>query len=1010
MALKSTTVPVTFSGGLDSKTAEQLVVPGKFLVLENCVRRKAGKVQKRHGFTALGTGTVSRPAPLAGVAISEGRKLATLGDELILVDSNSLYSYSESGDNWIYKGEAPSLAIESVPVVRNSHRQAMPDGSTLLNTYVTAWEDSRGGVRCSVYDYTTGASLMYDTEVSATGSRPKVVTIKRSAFIIYLEGTELKYKEIQSVDPTVFASSSSASWVTSVADVAFDVYSVGDYAVFSVNKADTSILVGYIGEDGAIGNGSNGLPNTGTIAAGTAGTLGSSIYADNVLGSKYVYVLHMTATVVKCTAFATLLAVQSTVNVETAIVPRNCTATLQTDATELTVVYENTDADGNVLRAAGVTFDGTTATVTTAAYEIVRSVGLASKLFESNDNLYVCAAFQSSIQPTYFVVRVDGFVAARIAAGLGDGYTRDSASPGVLKTGLPRIFLDESDFPQALFITSNRQAADEGGTVSSISKGVQKTTMKFGTTVSTPIEAGNSVILPGGTTFMYDGVSTVEAGFHVYPEVGSISVGGSGGSFSGAATYYYRVVYEWVDAQGQVHRSAPSVTQSADITGATDEATLTIPYLRLTSKCSQQGRADAVVVIFRSTADQASVFYRLTEITNDIESDTITYVDDNSDASGLSSREVLYTTGGVLENTAPTSCKVALNHKNRVFLAGLENVGQISYSKEIVEGEGVTFSDTFVMNASKSKGGVTALGPLDDKLVIFKKDSILGVVGDGPLDTGAQNDFSKPQQVASDVGCSNQDSILLTPAGLMFQSDKGIYILTRDLSSAYIGAPVEEFNSYTITSSNLVEDVNEARFTTANGPTLVYNYQFDQWSIFTNYEAQHAINALDSYLHLKSDGRIMKEDTGYTDNGSRIAMAIETSWLALNGLQGYQRIYQYEFLGDFVSDHVTRVKLAYDYEDFFTQTVYFNVGESLLLETYGEDATYGTSSVYGGSGSTVYQFNSKPRRQKCGAIKFRLEDLDTLTANGGGSFNLVSLALTVGIKDGLNKYSKSREI
>lgn len=1007
MALKPQNIPVTFSGGLDQKTATQLVVPGKFLVLENCVRRKMGRIEKRRGFEALGTGTVNRPAPYADVDVSSGRKLATREDELVLIDDTSIYAYSQSGDNLIYRGEAPALDIDVYPVTRNSHRQAMPDGDRMSGVFVSAWEDSRGGVRCSVYDYGTGSSLMYDSEVSATGTRPRVVRIKDSVLIVYREGTELKWKRIDKADPTAFAASSSASWVTSVADVAFDIHSTGDYAVMSVNKTDTSIFVTYINQDGDLGTGANGLPNTSSIAAGTANVNGSSIYCDTVLNQKYVYVMHM-GTAVKVTAFNALLTIQSTASLSGSANARNVTGILQDGGTSFDVVWEAYSTTSAVYKGE-VQFDGTTLTATVAGTLVAQGLGLISKAFESTTGVYMVSAFQSSVQATYFVLRLDGLVVGQIAQGLGDGYTRSSASPGALRSGLSRVHLDDNGLHQTQVVVTGKVQADAGGSIQSISKGIQRCNLDFSGAISTPIEAGRSLIIPGGINTLYDGVSPVEAGFFTFPEMTAALVTGGTGTFT-TGYYYYAAIYEWVDAQGQVHRSAPSVIQSVNVDVATKEVTLTIPSYRFTTKRASQGRADVVVAIYRNaTAGQSSVLYRLHELTNTPDTATISYTDTNSLGSGLDLREILYTTGDVVENIAPPASKVAITHKNRVFLAGLEQPGKVAFSKEIVDGEAVAFSDTFTIQADGSRGGITALGPLDDKIVLFKKDGILGVVGDGPLDTGAQNTFTLPQKVSGDVGCENQDSILEIPTGLMFKSDKGIYLLDRSLGASYIGAPVEDYNSYRITSAVLVEDSNEARFTTEDGPSLVYNYLFDQWSVFTNYDAAHAINGLGSYLHLKSDGRIMKENSGYLDSGSRIQMNIETSWLALANLQGYQRVYEYEFLGDFVSDHVTRVKLYYDYETYSSQTVYFNAGSVLELSTYGDDAVYG-NTVYGGVGSTVYQFYSKPRRQKCKAIKFRIEELDTITSAGGGSFNLVSLVLRVGMKDGLASNSKAGEI
>jgi hypothetical protein len=369
----------------------------------------------------------------------------------------------------------------------------------------------------------------------------------------------------------------------------------------------------------------------------------------------------------------------------------------------------------------------------------------------------------------------------------------------------------------------------------------------------------------------------------------------------------------------------------------------------------------------------------------------------------------LYTVGGILDNVAAPSCAVAHKHKNRLFLAGLED-GSVWYSKEHVIGEGVSFNDGQRIQVDPYGGVVSALSTLDDKLILFKPAAIFYQIGDGPLDTGAQNDYTQPQLVSSDIGCENQKSLAVTPLGLIFQTPrKGIWLLDRGLGLRDIGAPIQDYDNLDITSAVVLEDENEVRFTTSDGEALVYNYEFDQWSTFTNYEAQSAINGLSSYLHLKSDGTVNKEiEDQYQDNGQRVAMRIETSWFSFNKIQGFQRIYRWSLLGDFISHCYARVKVAYDFEPVYNETVYFNTQTGLGTEEWGDDALWGDSSVWGGDNSGVFQFRSKPRRQKCQSIKLLIEDLDTVTDNGGGCFDLVSLAFEVGQRSGINRLRGSK--
>src|SRR5208283_5242873 len=94
------------------------------------------------------------------------------------------------------------------------------------------------------------------------------------------------------------------------------------------------------------------------------------------------------------------------------------------------------------------------------------------------------------------------------------------------------------------------------------------------------------------------------------------------------------------------------------------------------------------------------------------------------------------------------------------------------------------------LGAQGSTGPITALAPMDGNLVIFKKNAIYYINGTGPDNTGANSQYSQPLFISSTVGCINTNSIVFTDSGLIFQSDKGLWLLGRNLSVQYIGAAV----------------------------------------------------------------------------------------------------------------------------------------------------------------------------------------------------------------------------
>jgi hypothetical protein len=1016
MPLNKQVVPVVFEGGLDTHSTKETVMPGQFLVLENCTRTKRNRTQKRYGFEKLGIDLNTG----AG-AISNGKALAKFKEDLLLFGRDSadptqdkIYSYLTSNNEWVSRGAASAAVIDTTPIIRNSYKQSMGDIAIGNGLTLSVWEDSRGGVRGSVIDNATDAAVLYDFQISATATRVKCMFLQNNFVIVYLDGAALKSRTISTLMPTSLTSEISilGAGVTGPFDICAATADAGLYAA----TVSGNVQYGYIQSSGVIGTILTGYPAP--IDTTFNGDNALTIIADEATNRLYVAGVNASDEVnLACNTYGFINPVELLV-LDTATSIRNITMTVQPDAA-IRMFYEVSAANTYDHQIIDLTFtwDGSaTPVVTIVPASFMRSVGLATKAFVIDAQVYVGATFETDAQPTYFMIRGDGLIVARILGGLGGGLTRSPA--GVLKSGLTRGVVSSALSQYVLLNVRLKLQASQDDTVLSTAEGLNRINISIGTSTYSTDTLGENLHVAGGMLLGYDGVSVFEHGFNVFPEEVTSSQSGGTATFPTTGTYSYQVTYEWVDARGQIHRSAPSFITSQNIAATTDKIELVIPKLRLTAK-QDNGRAPVKIVIYRTEANLSAVFYKLIEIANDntVEANTIktddqvTYTDTNSAGANLSSNEILYTTGGVLENIAPAASKVVARSKNRLFLGDGEDETLVQYSREWVFGEGVCFSDGLGIRVDALGGKVTAIGALDDKVIIFKKDRIFAVTGDGPVDTGQNNTFTLPSLISGDVGTSDPDSLVIMPEGLMFKSDKGIYLLSTGMQLEYIGSAVDSFNSLKISGAVLLEDLNEVRYTTSDGQALVYNYFFKQWSTFTNYTAESCVIALNSFLHLKADGTVNQEKTDtYGDNGQTIKMALETSWFSLAGLQGFQRVYWLHVLGQFRSHHYTEMKLAYDFESVYNETVYFDTRTGLGTGTYGDTGPYGTGG-YGGTGSsTVYQFRCKPKRQRCESMKIRLEDIDTIGLTPGASFDLVAMSFVVGTKKNGMRQSPAKTV
>jgi hypothetical protein len=955
---------------------------------------KAGRLDKRPGFRALGNETS------AGTAITSGNRIATFGDDLLLFDQDDLYSYVSSNDNWQSKGKLTTASVSSQPYVRTATSQYSPDLAYLDGLVCAVWEEA-AGVKYSIFDDVSNSAVVSDALIDAAGLMPRVVALP-SGFLIFFLSDSGPY-DLESVFiPKTAPDTLVANGDTATADVGalvYDVIPYGNYALFAYcnNAGPDTVTIGYAD---STGGSTLFLP---AVNDSDITDTPTSIGLTSDPATRSIFVALSTATKARLWRLGDSLVTGAynivSADLETVSDIRNITPVFNDG--KVKVFYEVGDGTAptvidQVVHYTTAVWDNSARTLTpSTAGVLARSVGLASKAFASGTTAFINTIFPSEIQPTYFTLDETGQVIAKESPGLGGMLSAGAPytlGVGSLRTGISSVTTDADGRFLFLAQVRNRYATGTGTTISA-TFGLNKIALNLSDFSYTTDTLGDNLVISGGVVSAYDGVSVTELGFNVYPE-GVTAVDAGSGSFPDGVVSY-RVMYEWSDGKGQIHRSAPSI-QTPNLSITTNNVTVTIPTLRLTKKTGVK------CVVYRTITGPGTIFYRAGEVANNTAANTVTFTDDVSDAT-LQTKEILYTTGGLLDNIAPPACRIVHKHGNRMYLAGLEDPNAFWFSKEHVTQEGVSFSDGFIKQVDPTGGDISALGTLDDKLVIFKPAATFMMAGQGPLDTGAQDDFTLPQLIQGDVGSASQDSQVITPEGLMFQTNKGIWLVSRALEISYLGAPADDFKSLTVTSAKVLADSNQVRFTTLDGTTIVYDYFFKQWYTFTNYYAKSAIIWQNKYLHLTSNGKVHEDTTDvYNDNGAKIHTKIETSWIHPAGVQGFQRVRDVLMLGEYNGAHTVRVKVAYDYEKVYNETILFAADEVYAASYYGAGAYYGTLTPFGGNVPSAYQFLIKPARQKCEAFKLLIEDIDN--AQGGGpAFSLTSLSCWIGVKENINK-------
>lgn len=460
----------------------------------------------------------------------------------------------------------------------------------------------------------------------------------------------------------------------------------------------------------------------------------------------------------------------------------------------------------------------------------------------------------------------------------------------------------------------------------------------------------------------------------------------------------YRAVYRWSDNAGRDHRSAPSELLNVVLDAGTETQVtyIRVPTLRLTEK------TDVVIELYR-TEDAGETFYLAQTLSNDSSVDFVTFIDTLSDAD-LISKELLYTTGGVLENVAFPPARLVTALPNRLVVVG-DDPYRVFFSKIVEEGKPVEFNDIIYRDVLEKFGSISAIQAMDEKTIIFTNDAHFYVTGDGPNNLGQQDTFTIPEVSSTDLGCIDPGSVVYAPVGVMFKSRKGIWLLSKGLAVQYVGDRVEAFNSQTITSAQIVGELNQVRFITNESRALVFNYNLNKWATFENHGGLSSTVIENDYYYVRENSAIYKEDReSFSDASSTIKLKFETGWLSLAEMQGFQRIYYALLLASFKTPHKLKVRVAYDFVDAWVQEEIINPEDFLSNERYGESTTYGSDSPYGGNGN-LYQIRVFMKRQKCQAIKISIEDLQDETGEG---LSISSVTLRVANKGTENKVPAAR--
>lgn len=987
MPLPKQLVQVDFGLGLDTGTDPKRVIPGRLTEAENIRFRKGNKLSKRYGYTAMGSDT------------NAIERLLVHGSQLLAKQKQShklkRYVSGSSGTGWI---DSPVTGAQygQLPIPKAWSRRIGPGsrgGTTLsqsiagcdfaINTKVFVslayWSSISGNVlTLDVVDRNTGRLVRVGDQISGVHAARILPIPSSDNFVIAVNTTTAAAPiQIYTYDPFVGTLTNVTATPTNLsAALLWDWCIVPGspnylFVGYKTTTSGTSFTLAKINmtswANSTVAFTSPSAPTAFGVAVPRSGATDiKMLFADAVNGT---YSIWYTTNLVLSQAFIAVLAAPAPAELLTGCEDPsgNLYVAAQISAAP-TAEYNRRILRGYVTAAAsGSTVD--------AFY----SGCLASKLLwcPEQNQAFCWAVYSTTLQPTYFLT---GF---NSATSQGNCIARArlyhaSAGPRLTQT-LPNL----SAMSDGTYATNARYIERLNAAGLSSSQPVYSTcSIWFSGNAKDGLQSLNvdgRTLIAGGVLGTFDGSNAVENGFLLFPEI--VSTGTTAGSIA-AGTYQIVAVYEWIDAQGMLHRSAVSPAVSVTI-GGVAAITVTVQSYRPTTPAKK-----VTIAVYRTIGVGGTTFYRATSnVDNDVTTVSVTATLTNPDAS-IQANDVLYASGGVLDFWQPSAPIAFAADENRVCVVEGDNPSRTMISREIVRGEGLAFFEDYTRKVGVGDEDVFAVGAMFGRKLAFKERAIYAAVGTGADQALQNDDLGLFEPVAPDVGAINQRSVVITSHGAVFKSDKGFWLLGRDLSPAYIGVGAEDYNGRMVSGACYDPDNNEATFLLDNSTALVLSLDFGEQGLSWKWSLDTQMTGVDiaaisgrKYLALSTPGTaaVYYEDSStFVDNHASptgIVQKITTGWLTFNTIAGFGRCYTVYVLGDSKSTHTAKVELAFDYADF--------------------SETHTITSANATIDGTPYLFEVKLTKQKLTALRLRITDVTPT----GESFEMTGMVLRVGAKN-----------
>jgi hypothetical protein len=496
-----------------------------------------------------------------------------------------------------------------------------------------------------------------------------------------------------------------------------------------------------------------------------------------------------------------------------------------------------------------------------------------------------------------------------------------------------------------------------------------------------------------------DGV--IPAGPQLFPII-SLSATTSGGSMA-VGSYAVSGFFEYLDGTGRVSKSAPALPQTFALTGSQVGLIVTVNNYPLGDGIGTSGGALRFVPT-RTLVNESQVYYRAGLLSSLNPANYSSSVNLTLADASIAAEEPMYTTGGVIENWQPSApIAIATNGRRMIAVPG-DRPCFVMESKPIVDGSAVSFMEEVGRSILPGGDRIYALAGYLDRWFAFKSNAIFVASGDGADATGQNDNLSDFELMETGLGCTEPRSVVTTPAGVVFHSARGFYIIGSDMGARYIGAAVEDvFAGLTVVGADYDEKNEIVYFSMSNGATAVlslfnteqgYDLRFSRDSACGG-----AVAVIDGVRYCSpSTGIYAQSSTSYIDaqwSATNIQnVRFTTAWTPMGSIQGFGRVYKALVTGTYSSTQASStvtISIGYDYSATYSET---HTIDSATLNRNGESV----------------QFEIRPQRTRCEAMRFDILDQGPVSVTAGShapGLAISQIQLEVGVKAPSNKLPAS---